>query len=130
MVARVQSVREWSLRQTIIQAIEPEAEQLVARAGGRVLSYATGYVYEAAWAELFPSIRVVWPPQTKGVYLTPTGQDDQYVLFLVVFLPRCEEELHLTYAYRLVLLWESWEEWCTLRKARENLLPSRRTTDL
>lgn len=120
-------MRMWLPHQTIIQAIEPEAEQLVVTAGGLVSRYATGYVYGTAGGELFPSIRVIWPPQTKGVYVTPTGQNDQGVVFLVVLLPRCEEELHVSYVYRLVFLWGSWEEYCTLRKAEKRLFLSQRT---
>ena len=123
MAAHVQPVRMWVLHQTIIQAIEPEAEQLVVTSGGDVRTYGTGYVYETIWAELFPSLRVIWPPQTRGVYVTPMGQDDQHVLFLVVLLPCCEEELHLSYVYRCPLFpWDSWEEYCTLRKAETRLL--------
>ena len=106
---------------TIIQAIEPEAEQLLLEAGGHVRRSYGDYVYEAYWDCPWPTLLIVWPPHTLSAYLAPTGQEDGMTIFLAALLPGSQVELHLTYDYRPFLLFSSFEEFFTLRIAKERI---------
>lgn len=105
-------------RRNVIQAIEPEAEHVLVAAGGRVLREQEGYVYEEYWNYPWPTLIVIWPPNTWSVYLAPTGQEDGVTIFMAALLPAHRAELHLTYDYRLFFLFCPLEEFFTLRIAR------------
>lgn len=111
-------------RRTIVQAVEIEAEQVLLGAGGNVLRNHAGYLYEEYWNCCFPTLVVIWPPDTRLVYLAPTGQEDDVTIFLAALLPASQAELHVTYDYRLFFVWSSFEEFLTLRVARRRITAS------
>lgn len=113
----------------MIQAIEPEAERLLKDAGGKVLRNHEEYVYEEYWDYRFPTLMVVWPPNTQSVYLAPTGQEDDITIFLAALLPASRAELHLTYDYRPFSLFSLFEEYFTLRVAQVRIFAERETDD-
>lgn len=102
----------------VIQAIEPEAEHLLVEAGGKVRRKWEDYVYEEYWNYPWPTLIIYWPPNTRSVYLAPTGQEDGMTIYIAILLPRPEAELHLTYDYRLFFPFCPLEEFFTLRLAR------------
>jgi hypothetical protein len=79
--------------------MEPEAELVLLRAGGQVQRSPGDFVYEEHWDCPWPTLLVVWPPDTSMAYLAPTGQEDGNVIFLAALLPGSLAELHLTYDY-------------------------------
>ena len=105
-------------RRNVIQAIEPEAERLLLEAGGKVFKEQRDYVYEEYWNYPWPTLIVVWPPNTQSVYLASAGQEDGMTIFLAALLPESRAELHLTYDYRLFFLFCPFEEFFTLRVAQ------------
>ncbi len=105
----------------IIQAIEPDAEQVLVEAGGKVLREQEGYIYEEYWNWPWPTLIIAWPPDTRSVYLAPTGQEDGVTIFMAALLPGPGVELHLTYDYRLFFLLSPFEEFFTLRVAQVQL---------
>ena len=105
-------------RWNVIQAIEPEAEHLLLKAGGKVLRNHECYVYEEYWDCPWPTLMVVWPVSTHSVYLAPTMQEDEVTIFMAMLLPGLWEELHLTYDYRLFFPFGLFEEFFTLRVAQ------------
>ena len=111
-----------SPRRSIIQAIEAEAEQLLLQSGGKVERCREGYLYEDALDVGFPTLLIVWPVQTRFVYVAARGQEDSDVIFMAALLPASQAELHLTYDYRpWNPLYGPFEEFFTLRVAREHL---------
>ena len=114
--------RTEGLRRSVIQAIEPEAEQVLRQAGGRVFRSHGDFVYEEHWDCPWPTLLVVWPPETSMAYLAPTGQEDGNVIFLAAHLPGSLTELHLTYDYRPFAFGGELEEFLTLRLAETRLL--------
>lgn len=108
-------------RRHVIQAVEPEAEHLLLDAGGKVLRNHVGYLYEEYWNCPFPTLVVIWPPNTQSVYLAPTGQEDGVTIFLAALLPVSQAELQLTYDYRFFDLFGSFEEFFTLRVAQRRV---------
>jgi hypothetical protein len=111
-------------RRNVVQAVEPEAEQLLMDAGGKVLRNHADYLYEEYWNCPFPTLVVIWPPNTRSVYLAPTGQEDDMPIFLAALLPVSQTELHVTYDYRPVFVWSSFEEFLMLRVARIRIFAS------
>jgi hypothetical protein len=105
-------------RRNIVQAIEPEAEHLLVQAGGKVLREPEDYVYEEHWDCPWPTLIITFPPNTRLVYLAPTGQEDGTTIFMAALLPGLWAELHLTYDYRLFFLFCPLEEFFTLRVAQ------------
>lgn len=107
-------------QRSVIQAIEPEAEQVLLESGGKVLRDQEGYLYEEYLDNSWPTLIIYWPSQTRSVYLPVLGQEDNsYVILAVALLPGSQSELHLTYNYRLRdPIWGPWEEFFTLRMAR------------
>ena len=108
-------------RRNVIHAIEPEAEHVLMVAGGKVLREWEDYVYEEYWNYPWPTLVIYWPPNTRLVYLAPTGQEDGMTIFLAMLLPRLGAELHLTYDYRLFSTFCTLEEFFTLRLARTRI---------
>lgn len=106
----------------VIQAIESEAEQLLIASGGEVERALGDALVEAYGDCCWPRLLIVWPPHTQSAYVTPVGQEDGVTIFLAVLLPVSHAELHLTYDYRPVFLEGPFEEFFTLRVAREPLL--------
>jgi hypothetical protein len=102
----------------VIQAIEPEAEHVLVKAGGKVWRQREGYIYEEYWNYPWPTLIIYWPPNTRSVYLESTGQEDGMAIFIAMLLPRPRAELHLTYDYRLFFPFCPLEEFFTLRVAR------------
>jgi hypothetical protein len=117
------------VRRSIIQAIEPEAEQFLLDAGGHVQRSYGDYVYEEYWDCSWPTLLIVWPPHTLWVYLAPTGQEDGMTIFLAALLLVSQVELHLTYDYRPFFLFGSFEEFFTLRVAKERIIAEREAED-
>lgn len=105
-------------RRNVIQAIEPEAEHLLLKAGGKVLREREGYIYEEYWDCPWPALIISWPPNTQSVYLAPTGQGDSMTIFMAMLLPGGWDELHLTYDYRFFSFFGTFEEFFTLRVAQ------------
>ena len=108
-------------RRNVIHAIEPEAEHVLMEAGGKVLREWEDYVYEEYWNYPWPTLVIYWPPNTRSVYLAPTGQEDGMTIFIAMLLPRPGAELHLTYDYRLFFPFCTLEEFFTLRLARTRI---------
>lgn len=105
-------------RRTIIQAIEPEAERVLLEAGGKVRRSQEDYVYQEYWDYPWPTLIITFPPNTRSVYLAPTGQEDDMTIFLAALLPGPRAELHLTYDYHLFLFFCPFAEFFTLRVAQ------------
>jgi hypothetical protein len=117
-------------RRNVIQAIEPEAEQLLLQSGGKVLRDQEGYLYEEYWDCGFPTLVISWPAQTRFVYVAARGQEDSSVIFLAALLPGGQAELHLTYDYRpWNPLYGPFEEFFTLRVAEVRIFAEREAGD-
>lgn len=103
----------------VIQAIEPEAEQLLVQGGGNVLRDQEGYLYEEYLDYPWPTLVIFWPIQTRSVHLAAREQEDSYVIFVAALLPGSRVELHLTYDYRpWHPVFGPFEEFFTLRVPR------------
>ena len=106
-------------QRNVIQAIEPEAEQLLLESGGKMFRDQEDYLYEEYLDSSWPTLVIYWPIQTRSVHLVARGQEDSFVIFVAALLPGRRAELHLTYDYRL---WDPvlgpFEEFFTLRVAQ------------
>ena len=89
-------------------------------ASGKVRRQCEGYIYiyKEYWNYPWPTLIIYWPPNTRSVYLAPTGQEDGMTILIAMLLPRPGAELHLTYDYRLFFPFCPLEEFFTLRVAR------------
>lgn len=113
---RVEGVR-WH----VIQAIEPKAKQLLRQAGGTVRLQGN-CLSEEPWDARWPLLLITWPPNTRSVYVSPSGQEDQVTIFQALLVPGGQDEFHLTYDYRFFSLFGTFEEFFTLRVAARRIL--------
>lgn len=107
-----------SLRR-VVQVVEPEAARLLVEKGGYIAHYEHHGMYYweyEPWEEQFV---IVWPPGTMSAYVSARGQEDTAVIFAVFLLPASTQELHLVYDYRSRSPFDPFEEYFTLRAARE-----------
>ena len=116
-------------RRSVIQAIEPEAENVLRDAGGQILRHHEGYVYEEYTSLDFPTIVLYWPQGTRFVYLRQAGQEDRVVIFIAALLPDSRHELHLTYDYRIFCPFGPFEEFFSLRVAGVRIFVERGARD-
>ncbi len=103
----------------VVQAVAPEAEELLTEKGGKVVPHGE-YIYEEYLTLDWPTVVLYWPPGTFSAYVSPQGQEDAAVIFAVFLLPECSQELHMQYDYRLSSPNGSIEEFFTLRIAKEH----------